>query len=145
MEDGNLIQVHDHSLSWKEDALINDAPEEDFNLNNLAIFQTPSATPNNALSAYPLIPNFLLPPESSSLHSHDLSHIPSSSASQSGVEPNGLEGMHHHVPTREGPSHNTAVFHIPCPLEENRNFWTVGETVKHIMSPHEEGPNAPVQ
>ena len=79
LEDGNLIQVHDHSLSWKEDALINDAPEGEFNLNNLAIFQTPSYSPNNVLSAYPLIPNFLLPPESSSRHNHDLSHIPSSS------------------------------------------------------------------
>ena len=83
LEDGNLIQVHDNSLSWQEDALINDAPKEDFNLNNLAIFQTPSATPNNALSAYPFIPNFLLPPESSSRHSHDQSHLPSSYASQS--------------------------------------------------------------
>ena len=62
LEDGSLIQVHDNSLSWQEDALINDAPKRDFNLNNLAIFQTPSSTPNNALSAYPLIPNFLLPP-----------------------------------------------------------------------------------
>ena len=26
LEDGNLIQVHDNSLSWQEDALINDAP-----------------------------------------------------------------------------------------------------------------------
>ena len=48
LEDGNLIQVHDNSLSWQEDALINDAPEGYFNLNNIAIFKTPSATPNNA-------------------------------------------------------------------------------------------------
>ena len=27
LEDGNLTQVHDNSLSWEEDALINDAPE----------------------------------------------------------------------------------------------------------------------
>ena len=53
--------------------------------------------------------------------------------------------MHLHVPIGEGPSHNTIVSQIPCLLEENRSFWTVGETVKHIMSPHEEGPNAPVQ
>ena len=85
LEDGNLIQVHNNSLSWQEDALINDAPEGDFNLNNLAIFQTPSTTPNNALSAYPLIPNFLLPPKSSNLRSHDSSHIPSPATSQSEV------------------------------------------------------------
>ena len=39
LEDGNLTQVHDNSLSWEENALINDAPEGEFNLNNLAIFQ----------------------------------------------------------------------------------------------------------
>ena len=98
MEDGNLIQVHDNSLSWQEDALINDAPEGDFNLNNLAIFQTPSATPIRALSAYPLIPNFLLPPESSSPYNHDLSHSISSPAPQPRVESTDLEGMHIHVP-----------------------------------------------
>ena len=80
LEDGSLIQVHDSSLSWQEDALINDAPEGDFSLNNLAMFQTPSAMPINALSAYPLIPNFLLPPELSSLDNHGLSHITSSPA-----------------------------------------------------------------
>ena len=80
LEDGSLIQVYDNSLSWQEDALINYAPKGDFNLNNLAIFQTPSATPISALSAYPLIPSFLQPPELSNLHNHDLSHIPSYSA-----------------------------------------------------------------
>ena len=137
MEDGNIIQVHDNSLSWQEDALINDAPEGDFNLNNLAIFQTPSTTPISALSAYPLIPNFLLPPESSSLHNHDLSHIPSSSAPWPGVEPTELEGTHIHVPTGEGSSRGTVISHIPHPLEKDRDFWTVGETVKHVVSPHD--------
>ena len=122
MEDGNLIQVHDNSLIWKEDALINDAPEGDFNLSNITIFQTPSATPISALSAYPLIPNFLLPPESSSLHNHDLSHISCSSVPQPGVEPADLEGMHIHVPTGEGSSHSTLISHIPHPLEEDRDF-----------------------
>ena len=104
LEDGNLTQIHDNSLSWEEDALINDAPEGEFNLNNLAIFRTPSVSPNNVFSAYPLIPNFLLPPESSSLHNHDLSHIPISLASQTRVVPTELENTHIYVPTGEGSS-----------------------------------------
>ena len=109
-------------MSWQEDSLINDAPRGDFNLNNLAIFQTPSATPISALSAYPLIPNFLLPPESSNLHNRDLSHIPSSSAPWPGVEPTDLEGMHIHVPTEEGSSHGNVTSHIPHPSKEDRDF-----------------------
>ena len=34
---------------------------------------------------------------------------------------------------------------MPHPLEEDRNFSTVGETVKHVTSPHEERPNVSVQ
>ena len=34
---------------------------------------------------------------------------------------------------------------MPHPLEEDRDFWTVGETVKHVMSPHDERTNASVQ
>ena len=83
LEDGNLNQAHDNSLSWEEEAFINDAPKGEFNLNNLVMFQTPSDSLNNVLSVYPLIPNFILPPESSSHHNHDLSHIPSSCASHS--------------------------------------------------------------
>ena len=131
LEDGNLTQVYDNSLSWEEDALINDAPEGEFNLNNLAIFQTPSVSPNNVLSAYPLIPNFLLPPESSSLHNHDLSHIPISLASQTRVVPIELENMHIYVHIGEGSNHSTATSHMPHPVKEDRNFWTVGETIKH--------------
>ena len=115
MEDGSLIQVHDSSLSWQEDVLINDVPEGDFSLNNLAMFQTPLAMSINALSSYPLIPNFLLPPESSSLRNHDLSHIPSSPAPQPRVESTDLEGMHIHAPTREGSSHGTILSHNPHP------------------------------
>ena len=136
MEDGNLIQVHDSSLSWQEDALLNDVPERDFNLNNLSIFQTPLATPISALSTYPLIPSFLLPSESSSLRNHDLSHVPISSAPQPRVEPSDLEGMHMHVPVGEGSSHNILISHSPHPSKEDRDFWTVGETVKHVVSPH---------
>ena len=52
--------------------------------------------------------------------------------------------MHLHVPTGEGPSHSTAISHVPHPLKENRSLWTVGETIKHVVSPHEEGPDATV-
>ena len=34
---------------------------------------------------------------------------------------------------------------MPHPLEELRDFWTVGEIVGHVMSPHEEGPSVGVQ
>ena len=36
------------------------------------------------------------------------------------------------------------ISHMPHPLEEDRNFSTVGETVKHVTSPHEERPNVSV-
>ena len=104
----------------EEDALINDAPEREFNLNNLAIFQTPSDSLNNVLSTYPLIPNFFLPPESSSHHNHDLSRIPRFLVSQSEIVPAELENIHILVPTGEGSSHNTVISHMPHPLEKNR-------------------------
>ena len=69
-------------------------------------------------SVYPLIPNFLLPPESSSHHNHDLSHIPSSLASHLEVVTTELENMHIHVLTGEGSNHSTAISHMPHPLEK---------------------------
>ena len=61
--------------------------------------------PISALSAYPLIPNFLLPPESSSLYNHDLSHVPR-------VEPADLEVMPIHVPVGEGSSRGNVTPHL---------------------------------
>ena len=49
--------------------------------------------------------------------------------------------MHIHVPIGEGPSHSTAIFRMPYFLKEDRDFQIVGETVKHVMSPHEERPS----
>ena len=115
LQDENLTQVHDNSLSWEDDALKNDAPEGEFNLNNLVIFQTPSDSLNSVLSAYPLIPNFLLPPESSSHHNHDLSHIPSSLASHSEIVPIELENMRILVPIGKGSSHSIVISHMPHP------------------------------
>ena len=52
--------------------------------------------------------------------------------------------MHIYVPTGEGSSHSTAISHMPHPLEEDKNFWIVGETVKRVTSPHEERLNVSV-
>ena len=43
--------------------------------------------------------------------------------------------MHIHVPAGEGFSHGNVISHSPHPSEEDRDFWTVGETVKHVVSP----------
>ena len=139
LEDDNLNQVYDNSLRWEDDA-----PEGEFNLNNHAIFQTPSDSPNNVLSAYPLIPNFLLPPESSNHDNHDPSHIPSFLISHSEVFPPKLENMPIYVRTGKGSKHSIVISHMPHPLEAHRDFWTVGEIVKHVTSPHEERPNVNV-
>ena len=53
--------------------------------------------------------------------------------------------MHIHVPTGEGSSHNTVISHMLHPLEEDKDFWTVGETVKHVMSPYDERPSTSTQ
>ena len=53
--------------------------------------------------------------------------------------------MHLHVPTGEGSSDNIVISHLPHPLEEDRDFWTIGETVKHVVSPHDERTNASIQ
>ena len=53
--------------------------------------------------------------------------------------------MHIHVPTGEGSSHSTVISHIPHPLEEDRDFWTMGETVKHVVSPHDDKPSTSTQ
>ena len=34
---------------------------------------------------------------------------------------------------------------MPHPLEEDRDFWTVKEIVKHVISPHDERTNASIQ
>ena len=44
--------------------------------------------------------------------------------------------MHIHVPVGEGSSCGTVISHSPHPLEEVRDFWMVEETVKHVVSPH---------
>ena len=44
--------------------------------------------------------------------------------------------MHIHVPVGEGSSHDTVISHSPHPLEEDRDLWMVGETIKHVVSPH---------
>ena len=49
--------------------------------------------------------------------------------------------MHIHVPTGEG----SKLSHIPHPLEEDREFWMVGETVKHVVSPHDDKPSTSTQ
>ena len=53
--------------------------------------------------------------------------------------------MYIHVPTGEGSSRGTVVSHIPHPLKEYRDFWTMGETVKHVVSLHNDKPNASTQ
>ena len=53
--------------------------------------------------------------------------------------------MYIHVPTGEGSSCSTVISRIPHTLEEDRDFWTVGETVKHVVSPHEDKPSTSTQ
>ena len=53
--------------------------------------------------------------------------------------------MHIHVPAGEGSNHGTVISHRPHPLEEDTNFWIVGETVKHVVSPDSDNPNASPQ
>ena len=67
-EDGVLRQVNDSSMSWKEHALIHDAPGEEFSLNNLTIFQEEphaitSTSGDNLSLLYPNIPSFPSPRE----------------------------------------------------------------------------------
>jgi hypothetical protein len=49
------------------------------------------------------------------------------------------------VPSGEGSSHNTVISREPPPLEEHRDFLTVGEIVKRFVSPHREEPNEEIQ
>ena len=49
LEDGVLRKVNDNSMSWKEHALIHDAPREEFSLNNLSIFQGKSHAITSAI------------------------------------------------------------------------------------------------
>ena len=48
--------------------------------------------------------------------------------------------MHIPVPTGEGSSHNTVISCMPHPLEEDRDLWTMGETVKLVVNPHDDKP-----
>ena len=53
--------------------------------------------------------------------------------------------MHIHAPAGKGSSHDTVISHSPHPLEEDRDFWTVGETVKHVVSPYNDKPSTSAQ